>query len=439
MSFGGLLALDGASIEVEAGQRHRAHRTERRGQDHALQRHHRPAAADLGQRPARRQATSPARKPHAARPPRHRAHVPAARAVRQPHRARERARRARDAPPLGQGEVRPGQGRRRAARPGRHRRGRRTARSTRCRPAPRASSSSPARSAPTPQVLLLDEPSSGLDEEETDALGALLLELAADGLGDPARRARHAVRDGHVHAHQRARLRPHHRPRHPDEIQADPEVQRAYLGTAARRRHDRGRASRPTTDAPRTAGARAASRCAPATAASTCCTASTSRSRRARSTRCSARTARASRRRSPSRRARSCRARAACSLCGRDVTGVDRRRARPGRRVPDPRRPGHLPEPHRHREPAHGDVHRHALRRRPGPGVRAVPPPPRAPQADRGHAVGRRAADARHGPGPRHRSRRPPHRRALDGPRADHRRASSTTTSAGSPPPDCRS
>jgi branched-chain amino acid transport system ATP-binding protein len=34
-----------------------------------------------------------------------------------------------------------------------------------------------------PRVLLLDEPSSGLDEDETDALGGLLLELAKDGLG----------------------------------------------------------------------------------------------------------------------------------------------------------------------------------------------------------------------------------------------------------------
>src|SRR6185295_62491 len=33
-----------------------------------------------------------------------------------------------------------------------------------------------------PKVLLLDEPSSGLDETETDALGVLLHELAGDGL-----------------------------------------------------------------------------------------------------------------------------------------------------------------------------------------------------------------------------------------------------------------
>src|SRR5262249_4233894 len=34
-----------------------------------------------------------------------------------------------------------------------------------------------------PKVLLLDEPSSGLDEQETDALAALLHELTSDGLG----------------------------------------------------------------------------------------------------------------------------------------------------------------------------------------------------------------------------------------------------------------
>ena len=58
---------------------------------------------------------------------RHRAHVPAARGVRQPDRARERARRARDAPPLGEDALRLGQARRRAARTGRHRARRRHA------------------------------------------------------------------------------------------------------------------------------------------------------------------------------------------------------------------------------------------------------------------------------------------------------------------------
>jgi len=83
-----------------------------------------------------------------------------------------------------------------------------------------------------PKVLLLDEPSSGLDEAETDALGVLLHELARDGLG--VLLVEHdmpLVMDtcafinvldfGRVIASGT-----------PDRIQADESVQRAYLGTA---------------------------------------------------------------------------------------------------------------------------------------------------------------------------------------------------------------
>jgi branched-chain amino acid transport system ATP-binding protein len=84
-----------------------------------------------------------------------------------------------------------------------------------------------------PRVLLLDEPSSGLDQGETDALGRLLAGLADEGMAvllvehDVELVMRvcsrvHVLDFGQVIAVGS-----------PDEVQADPRVQLAYLGVEA--------------------------------------------------------------------------------------------------------------------------------------------------------------------------------------------------------------
>jgi branched-chain amino acid transport system ATP-binding protein len=86
-----------------------------------------------------------------------------------------------------------------------------------------------------PRVLLLDEPSSGLDEDETDALGRLLLELASSGLGVLLVEHDMSFVMGtcaYINVLDFGRIIAHGTP---DEIQVDPEVQRAYLGTTAGR------------------------------------------------------------------------------------------------------------------------------------------------------------------------------------------------------------
>jgi branched-chain amino acid transport system ATP-binding protein len=82
-----------------------------------------------------------------------------------------------------------------------------------------------------PKVLLLDEPSAGLNESETNALGALLRELSADGLAVLLVEHDMSFVMGacdHIHVLDFGRLIAEGSP---TEIQANPDVRAAYLGS----------------------------------------------------------------------------------------------------------------------------------------------------------------------------------------------------------------
>jgi branched-chain amino acid transport system ATP-binding protein len=84
-----------------------------------------------------------------------------------------------------------------------------------------------------PTVLLLDEPSSGLDEDETDAFAELLEGLTGDGLA--VLLVEHDVElvmrvCGRIHVLDFGRVISAGTP---DDVQRDPQVQAAYLGAAS--------------------------------------------------------------------------------------------------------------------------------------------------------------------------------------------------------------
>ena len=224
--------------------------------------------------------------------------------------------------------------------------------------------------------------------------------------GRGARRARHPARDGRVQPHPRARPRPGARQRHarrgaaatrpcspPTWGRPDDASLLSVRGRPGRLRPDRG----PPRHRPR-------------------------RARRARWSPCSARTA-------PARR-RCCRCSPGCTrppsgsivLAGRRVNGA---------RADDLARAGLCLIPEGRGIFPNLTVHEHLrmathsgrpLVRHRGRDLRALPAARRAPHAGGRHPVGRRAADARPRPRPRHRAGPAHARRAVDGAGAAHRR-----------------
>ena len=335
--------------------------------------------------------------------------------------------------------------RQRSAGPGRPVAAWRTVPPTHCRRGKPASSSSPARSPPDPRLLLLDEPSSGLSDSESEELGDLLCQLAGAGMGVLLVEHDMGLVMGVCSQINVLDFGAVLMVGSPDEVRADERVRAAYLGSAEDPAEDLDAVDAggtTITSSHRFSGADAMAE--PPVLELRRVHAAYGQIEVLHGIDLAVALGRGARTPRPQRRGQVDDAQggerpdgAHQGLFPRARASRQRhcaRRAGAGRPLHPSRRPRHLPQPHRHREPAADDLCRGVAFARREARLHPLPPPGRAPPPGGRDALGRRATDAGHGAHAERGARRPAARRDLDGPRADDRRRALRAGGARSPP-----